>query len=132
MLRSSFVMWLGVGMGSNVELRVRLTLFVVFFNAFQGGREVDPNLTHNARILGAGPRQLSFDVMLPAALGWITSSLHTSFGFEIGRASCRERVTTSAGAELCKTEGRLTDCASGARCAVLPTATRAMSLAACA
>lgn len=64
-LGSIFVIWLGLGMASKVALGVTLTFFIVFFNAFQGVREVDPNLMHNARILGASPRQLSFDVMLP-------------------------------------------------------------------
>jgi NitT/TauT family transport system permease protein len=82
-LGSIFVIWLGLGIASKVALGVTLTFFVVFFNAFQGVREVDANLINNARILGAGPRQLSFDVMLPSALGWITSSLHTSFGFAL-------------------------------------------------
>lgn len=82
-LGSIFVIWLGLGMASKVALGVTLTFFVVFFNAFQGVREVDPNLVNNARILGASPRQLSFDVMLPSALTWITTSLHTSFGFAL-------------------------------------------------
>jgi len=82
-LGSIFIIWLGLGMASKVALGVTLTFFIVFFNAFQGVREVDPNLVHNARILGANPRQLSFDVMLPSALTWITSSLHTSFGFAL-------------------------------------------------
>ncbi len=82
-LGSIFVIWLGLGMASKVALGVTLTFFIVFFNAFQGVREVDPNLVNNARILGASPRQLSFDVMLPSALTWITTSLHTSFGFAL-------------------------------------------------
>lgn len=82
-LGSIFVIWLGLGMASKVALGVTLTFFIVFFNAFQGVREVDPNLVNNARVLGAGSRQLSLDVMLPAALTWITTSLHTSFGFAL-------------------------------------------------
>ena len=82
-LGSIFVIWLGLGMASKVALGVTLTFFIVFFNAFQGVREVDPNLVNNARMLGANPRQLSFDVMLPSALTWITTSLHTSFGFAL-------------------------------------------------
>ncbi len=96
-LGSIFVIWLGLGMASKVALGVTLTFFVVFFNAFQGVREVDPNLTNNARILGAGPRQLSFDVMLPAALGWITSSLHTSFGFALVGAVVGEFIGATHG-----------------------------------
>lgn len=82
-LGSIFVIWLGLGMASKVALGVTLTFFIVFFNAFQGVREVDPNLVNNARILGASSRQLSLDVMLPSALTWITTSLHTSFGFAL-------------------------------------------------
>ncbi len=96
-LGSIFVIWLGLGMASKVALGVTLTFFIVFFNAFQGVREVDPNLMHNARILGASPRQLSFDVMLPAALSWITSSLHTSFGFALVGAVVGEFIGSTQG-----------------------------------
>jgi NitT/TauT family transport system permease protein len=96
-LGSIFVIWLGLGMASKVALGVTLTFFIVFFNAFQGVREVDPNLVNNARILGASPRQLSFDVMLPAALGWIISSLHTSFGFALVGAVVGEFLGATQG-----------------------------------
>jgi NitT/TauT family transport system permease protein len=96
-LGSIFVIWLGLGMASKVALGVTLTFFVVFFNAFQGVREVDPNLVNNARVLGAGPRTLSFDVMLPSALSWITSSLHTSFGFALVGAVVGEFIGSNRG-----------------------------------
>ncbi len=96
-LGSIFVIWLGLGMASKVALGVTLTFFVVFFNAFQGVREVDPNLVNNARVLGAGSRQLSFDVMLPSALSWITSSLHTSFGFALVGAVVGEFIGANRG-----------------------------------
>ncbi len=96
-LGSIFVIWLGLGMASKVALGVTLTFFVVFFNAFQGVREVDPTLINNARILGASPRQLSLDVMLPSALSWITSSLHTSFGFALVGAVVGEFIGANQG-----------------------------------
>ncbi len=96
-LGSIFVIWLGLGMASKVALGVTLTFFVVFFNAFQGVREVDPNLINNARVLGARPRTLSFDVMLPSALSWITSSLHTSFGFALVGAVVGEFIGANQG-----------------------------------
>ena len=80
-----------------LALGVTLTFFVVFFNAFQGVREVDPNLINNARVLGATPRLLSFDVMLPSALSWITSSLHTSFGFALVGAVVGEFIGANQG-----------------------------------
>ena len=96
-LGSIFVIWLGLGMASKVALGVTLTFFVVFFNAFQGVREVDTNLVNNARVLGASNRQLSFDVMLPSALSWITSSLHTSFGFALVGAVVGEFLGANQG-----------------------------------
>ena len=82
-LGSIFVISFGLGMQSKVALAVVLVFFVVFFNAFQGVREVDRNLLNNARILGASERQISMSVILPAALSWIIASLHTAFGFAL-------------------------------------------------
>ena len=82
-LGSIFIIWLGLGLPSKVALAVVLVFFVVFFNAFQGVREVDRNLIANARILGASSRRLSTEVILPSALTWIIASLHTSFGFAL-------------------------------------------------
>ena len=57
--------------------------FVVFFNAFQGVREVDGNLVNNARILGASRMQLVRNVVIPSAMTWIIASLHVAFGFAV-------------------------------------------------
>jgi NitT/TauT family transport system permease protein len=82
-LGSIFIVWLGLGMSSKVALAVVLVFFAVFFNAFQGTREVDRNLIANARILGASERQVTTHVVLPSALTWIIASLHVSFGFAL-------------------------------------------------
>src|ERR1700694_4578068 len=82
-LGSIFVIGLGLGIQSKVALAVVLVFFIVFFNAFQGVREVDRNLLANARILGASQRRLSTDVIIPSALTWIIASLHTSFSFAL-------------------------------------------------
>ena len=82
-LGSIFVIALGLGMPSKVALGVVMVFFVVFGNAFQGVREADRNLIANARILGASPRQVTWSVIMPSALGWILASLHVSFGFAL-------------------------------------------------
>ena len=82
-LGSIFVIALGLGMPSKVALGVVMVFFVVFGNAFQGVREADRNLIANARILGASPRQVTWSVTMPSALGWILASLHVSFGFAL-------------------------------------------------
>jgi NitT/TauT family transport system permease protein len=82
-LGSIFIVWLGLGLSSKVALAVVLVFFAVFFNAYQGTREVDRNLIANARILGASGRQVTTQVVLPSALTWIIASLHVSFGFAL-------------------------------------------------
>ena len=75
-----FGMWFGLGIWSKVALAVTLVFFIVFFNVYQGVREVSPTLLDNARMLGARRRQLLRHVYLPSATSWVFSSLHTSVG----------------------------------------------------
>ncbi|WP_211450721.1 ABC transporter permease [Collimonas antrihumi] len=75
-----FAMWFGLGIWSKVALAVTLVFFIVFFNVYQGVREVSPVVLANARMLGANQRQLLRTVYLPSATSWVFSSLHTSVG----------------------------------------------------
>ena len=82
-LASLFVIWFGLGISSKVATAVVLVFFAVFFNAFQGAREVDRTVIDNARILGARRRQVMTSIVLPSATSWIIASLHTAFGFAL-------------------------------------------------
>jgi NitT/TauT family transport system permease protein len=82
-LGSIFVLILGLGLSSKVLLVIVLVFFGVFFNAFQGAREVDRNFIANATILGASRWQVTREVVLPSAFTWIIASLHVSFGFAL-------------------------------------------------
>ena len=53
-----FAMWFGLGIWSKVALAFTLVFFIVFFNVYQGIREVSPTLIDNARMLGANRKQL--------------------------------------------------------------------------
>ncbi len=75
-----FAMWFGLGIWSKVALAVTLVFFIVFFNVYQGVKEVSPVVLANARMLGANQRQLLRTVYLPSATSWVFSSLHTSVG----------------------------------------------------
>ena len=87
-----FAIGLGLDIQSKVALAAVLVFFIVFFNAFQGVREVDRNLLANARILGASPARVTMSVILPSALTWIFASLHTSFSFALVGAVVGEYV----------------------------------------
>jgi NitT/TauT family transport system permease protein len=82
-LASLFVIWFGLGMSSKVATAFVLVFFAVFFNAFQGAREVDRVLIDNARILGAGRWALLKTIVLPSATSWILASMHVAFGFAL-------------------------------------------------
>jgi NitT/TauT family transport system permease protein len=82
-LGSIFIVAFGIGIEPKVLLAAVLVFFVVFFNAFQGVREVDANLVANVRVLGASSLQVVRHVTIPSALTWIIASLHTAFGFAI-------------------------------------------------
>ena len=95
-----FAIGLGLGMQSKVALAVVLVFFIVFFNAFQGVREVDRNLLANARILGASPQRITTAVIIPSAMTWIFASLHTSFSFALVGAVVGEYVGSLQGIGL--------------------------------
>jgi NitT/TauT family transport system permease protein len=75
-----FALWFGLGIWSKVALGITLVFFVVFFNVFQGVREVSPVVLANVRMLGADGRHLMRSVYLPSATSWVFSSLHNAVG----------------------------------------------------
>ncbi len=92
-----FAVWFGLGIWSKVALGVTLVFFIVFFNVYQGVREVSPVLIANARVLGASRRQLLRHIYLPSATSWVFSSLHTSVGMAFVGAVVGEYLGSSRG-----------------------------------
>jgi len=92
-----FAVWFGLGMASKVALGVTLVFFIVFFNVYQGVREVSPTVLASARMLGANRRQLLRHVYLPSATSWVFSSLHTSIGLAFVGAVVGEYLGSARG-----------------------------------
>lgn len=126
-LGSIFVVWLGLGTASKVLLAAVLVFFVVFFNAFQGVREVDGNLIANARVLGASRLQVVRNVTLPSALTWIIASLHVAFGFAIIGAIVGEFLGAQKGLGLVIATAQNTFDANGVFAAMLIIAVLALT-----
>ena len=89
--------WFGLGLASKVALGVTLVFFIVFFNVYQGVKEVSPVVLSNARMLGANARQLLRTVYVPSAMSWVFSSLHTSVGMAFVGAVVGEYLGSAAG-----------------------------------
>jgi NitT/TauT family transport system permease protein len=92
-----FALWFGLGIWSKVALGVTLVFFIVFFNVYQGVKEVNPTVLANARMLGMNDRALLRHVYWPSALSWMFSSLHTSVGFAVVGAVVGEYLGAAAG-----------------------------------
>jgi NitT/TauT family transport system permease protein len=92
-----FALWFGLGAASKIALGITLVFFIVFFNVYQGVREVSPTILANARMLGMNDRALMRHVYWPSALSWMFSSLHTSVGFAVVGAVVGEYLGSAAG-----------------------------------
>jgi NitT/TauT family transport system permease protein len=92
-----FAVWFGLGITSKVALGVTLVFFVVFFNVYQGVKEVSPVVLANARMLGASKRQLLRYIYLPSAMSWVFSSLHTAVGMAFVGAVVGEYLGSAKG-----------------------------------
>ncbi|MFH7338990.1 ABC transporter permease [Streptomyces sp. KHY 26] len=114
-----FLIWFGLGPSSKVASAVVLVFFPVFFNAFQGAREVDRNLVSNARILGASDRRVTLQVVIPSATSWIFTSLHVSFGFALIGAIVGEYIGATKGIGLLVAQSQNTFNAAGVYAAMV-------------
>ena len=92
-----FGVWFGLGLASKVALGVTLVFFIVFFNVYQGVREVSPTVLANARVLGATEMQLLRHVYVPSAMSWVFASLHNSVGLAFVGAVVGEYLGSSEG-----------------------------------
>lgn len=92
-----FMVWFGLGIWSKVALGITLVFFIVFFNVFQGIKQVSPVVLANVRMLGATPSQLVRRVYIPSAMTWVFSSLHISVGMAFVGAVIGEYLGSSAG-----------------------------------
>ncbi len=92
-----FAVWFGLGILSKVALGITLVFFIVFFNVYQGVKEVSPVVLNNARMLGANGKQLLRTVYLPSAMSWVFSSLHTAVGMAFVGAVVGEYLGSARG-----------------------------------
>ena len=99
-LAAIFQVAFGIAIESKIITAAVLVFFGVFFNAYQGTREVDRNLINNAQVLGANRWETNRHVVLPSAATWIIASLHVAFGFAIIGAVVSEILGATQGLGL--------------------------------
>lgn len=92
-----FILWFGLGITSKAVLAASLVLFIVFMATLTGLKEVEENLIHRLRLMGADRWALLRHALLPAGLTWVFSSLRASVGFALAGAVVGEYVGSSRG-----------------------------------
>lgn len=77
------VMIFGLGDASKIITAWLLVFFLVFFNTFEGARQVDRELVAVARLLQAKPWQVTWTVVIPSTLTWVFASLTPAISFSL-------------------------------------------------
>lgn len=74
-----------------------IVFFVVFFNAFEGSRNMPASMTQNAALLGASRFSTVVRVRFPYAAAWTFASLPAAIGFGLVGAVTTEVLTGAQG-----------------------------------
>ena len=89
-----FAVWFGLGIWSKVALGVTLVFFIVFFNVYQGVKEVSPVVLANARMLGASRAPAA--ALRLSAVGDVVGVLEPAHLGRAWRSSARWSASISA------------------------------------
>jgi NitT/TauT family transport system permease protein len=99
------ILLVGPTFAASVVIVVLVVFFVAFFNAYEGGTTVAPQLLQNSQILGANRWQLMWRIRLPYVLAWTLAALPLAATFAIISVVTAEILTGYPGM------GRLIDLA---------------------
>ena len=90
------ILW-GPSLTAAVVTAITVVFFVVFFNAYEGGRSVAPEVLQNARILGASRTQLMYRIRARYVLAWTVTALPNAVSFGLISVVTAEVLTGTFG-----------------------------------
>lgn len=73
----------GLGIASKIVTAWFIVFFLVFFNTFKGGLNIEPHIINFCRGLGANERQITRTVRIPNAAAWAFASLPNAVAFSL-------------------------------------------------
>lgn len=91
------IMMFGIGDASKIATAWVLVFFLVFFNTFEGARQVDRDLISVARLLHAREWQVTTKVIIPSTLTWVFASLSPAVSYALIGVIVAEFVGTERG-----------------------------------
>lgn len=92
-----FIVWFGIGMLSKVLMVVAMVVFVAFYNAYEGIRNIDRDLMDMMKTYKANRWQTLKWVVLPSITVWIFTSLRLNIGMALIGAVIAELVGANRG-----------------------------------
>lgn len=92
-----FVLWFGIGFTSKIAFVTMVVFFLVFFNTYNGVRDVSSDLVDIIRVMGATRFQLYRKVVLPAAMTWIVAGFQISVPYALVAAVTAEIISANRG-----------------------------------
>lgn len=90
-------LWFGYGFGAITFVIFNAVFFVVAYNTLLGVASIPMRIRNAAASLGAGPRQMLFEVLLPGALPNIVTGIRTGLGFAWRGLIAAEMIATNVG-----------------------------------
>ena len=78
-----FVVWLGIGLLSKIVMVTSFVLFVAFYNAYEGVRNIDPDLLDMMKTYRARRLPTLVWVVLPSIAVWFFTSLRLGIGLAL-------------------------------------------------
>ena len=92
-----FVIWFGIDMPSKIALVTVVIFFLVFFNVFNGVKEVNPELVKVIRLMGANRLQVFIKVIVPSTYVWIFSAMKVAVPRALIAAVVGEMISANRG-----------------------------------
>lgn len=92
-----FVLWFGIGLKMRIVFAAVLVFFFVFFNAYAGVRDTDPELADVMRVMGARRLDLLKKAVLPGALPLIFVGLKLAAPYALVGAVVGEIIASNDG-----------------------------------
>lgn len=87
----------GLGLASKVVTAWFIVFFLIFFNAFKGGVNIEAHLINFCRTLGGSNRQITWSVRIPNSLAWTFAALPNAVSFSLIGVVIAEFVGSTTG-----------------------------------
>jgi len=92
-----FVVWFGIGLPSKIVMVTSLVIFVAFYNAYEGVRNIDPDLLDMMKTYRARRTATLTWVVLPSIAVWFFTSLRLGIGLALIGSVIAELVGANRG-----------------------------------